>query len=214
MKYESNMLIADKNAKSIFRIPVMWSVFDLVDVQANSLEEALNAARENASDIPLGTEPEYLDDSYEIIADTVYDCTDYQRGVFCIRYGNVVPLSECKNSMLLDSGTNIISAVFGQKCGKDIFVRLNVCGNVKVNYKGDTYRYPSTFPEGLREMIHINPNTWDTLPDIEVVDQNWFEYQIVCGDIEDSIVCEKDVSQMTISELLADMQKLAEFVCK
>ena len=49
-----------------FKIPVRWTVWDEVEIPANSLEEALKYFLKHQDEIPLGTEPEYLDGSYEL----------------------------------------------------------------------------------------------------------------------------------------------------
>ena len=49
-----------------FYIPVEWSVWDKVTIKAYSLEEAVRILKEHIEDIPLGTEPEYIDGSYHI----------------------------------------------------------------------------------------------------------------------------------------------------
>ncbi len=65
--------------KKEFKIPVTWSVFDTVKVQADSLEEAYNYVAENLDEIPLGDEPNYIDGSYEISAAGPEECLIYQR---------------------------------------------------------------------------------------------------------------------------------------
>ena len=49
-----------------FKIPVRWTVWDEVEIPANSLEEALKYFLKYQDEIPLGTEPKYLDGSYEL----------------------------------------------------------------------------------------------------------------------------------------------------
>lgn len=49
-----------------YKIPVRWTVWDEVEIEANSLEEALKYFLKNQDKIPLGTTPKYLDDSYEL----------------------------------------------------------------------------------------------------------------------------------------------------
>lgn len=49
-----------------FSIPVTWEVWDKVEVEAETLEDAVRYVRENIDEIPLGTEPEYIDGSYKI----------------------------------------------------------------------------------------------------------------------------------------------------
>ena len=52
--------------KKKFSIPVTWEVWDRVEVEAETLEEAIKYVKENIDTIPLGTEPEYIDGSYKI----------------------------------------------------------------------------------------------------------------------------------------------------
>lgn len=49
-----------------FSIPVVWQVWDKVIVEAETIEDAIHYIKENIDDIPLGTEPEYIDNSYRI----------------------------------------------------------------------------------------------------------------------------------------------------
>lgn len=49
-----------------FSIPVTWEVWDKVEVEAETLEEAIQYVKDNIDTIPLGTEPEYIDGSYKI----------------------------------------------------------------------------------------------------------------------------------------------------
>jgi hypothetical protein len=56
-------------AKQTYLIPVEWAVFDRIEVEANSFEEAVAWTLENLDEIPLGTEPTYIDGSYKITGD-------------------------------------------------------------------------------------------------------------------------------------------------
>jgi len=49
-----------------FSIPVTWEVWDKIDVNAYSIEEAIKYVKDNIDTIPLGTEPEYIDGSYKM----------------------------------------------------------------------------------------------------------------------------------------------------
>ena len=49
-----------------FSIPVTWEVWDKVEVEAETIEEAIQYVKDNLDTIPLGTEPEYIDGSYKI----------------------------------------------------------------------------------------------------------------------------------------------------
>ena len=48
-----------------FQIPVEWTVWDKVEVEANTLEEAVQYVKDHMEGIPLGTEPNYIDGSYK-----------------------------------------------------------------------------------------------------------------------------------------------------
>lgn len=69
-------LYGNKNGKKVFRIPVEWVVYDVVDIKADSIEEAVKFFVEHLDDIPLGTEPSYVEGTYKITGvceDSIYD---------------------------------------------------------------------------------------------------------------------------------------------
>ena len=49
-----------------FSIPVTWEVWDKIEVEAETIEEAIQYVKDNLDTIPLGSEPEYVDGSYKI----------------------------------------------------------------------------------------------------------------------------------------------------
>lgn len=49
-----------------YYIPVTWQVWDKVKIEAKSLKEAIKYFKEHIDEIPLGTEPEYIDGSFQI----------------------------------------------------------------------------------------------------------------------------------------------------
>lgn len=51
------------------KLPVTWEVCGLVEVEANSIEEAIEYFNQNASDIELPENPEYVDGSFVLIDD-------------------------------------------------------------------------------------------------------------------------------------------------
>ena len=55
-----------EHRKKKFFIPVTWQVWDKVEVKADSIEEAVEWLKENIDLVPIGIEPEYVDDSYRI----------------------------------------------------------------------------------------------------------------------------------------------------
>ena len=67
--------VANPTAKKGFLIPVSWQVSDFVRVQADTLEDAYQWINEHIDEIPLGTEPEYIEASYE--TGTFEECEIY-----------------------------------------------------------------------------------------------------------------------------------------
>lgn len=49
-----------------YYIPVTWQVWDKVEIEAKSLKEAIKYFKEHVDEIPLGTEPEYIDGTFQI----------------------------------------------------------------------------------------------------------------------------------------------------
>lgn len=47
-----------------FKIPVEWSVFGVVEIEADSMEEAVDKFDKTINDIPLPYQSEYIDDSF------------------------------------------------------------------------------------------------------------------------------------------------------
>ena len=51
--------------KQIFKIPVEWAVYETLEIEAETLEEAVKYVEDNLEEIPLG-EGDYIDGSYKI----------------------------------------------------------------------------------------------------------------------------------------------------
>ena len=49
-----------------FSIPVTWEVWDKVEIEAETIEKALAIFEATKDEIPLGTDPEYIDGTYRI----------------------------------------------------------------------------------------------------------------------------------------------------
>lgn len=49
-----------------WKIPVTWQVYGYVNIEANTLAEALEIARDEHGVIPLPTGPEYIDRSWDL----------------------------------------------------------------------------------------------------------------------------------------------------
>ena len=52
--------------KKTWKIPVTWSVCSTVEVEADTLEEAMEIAEDKNGDIPLPVFPDYVDGSWEL----------------------------------------------------------------------------------------------------------------------------------------------------
>lgn len=59
-------VMAKKNGKYGFKIPISWMVSDYITVQADTFEEALKYCDDNFDELPLGDDPQYIDGSYDI----------------------------------------------------------------------------------------------------------------------------------------------------
>lgn len=66
MIHAGQTVVANPNGKKGFLIPVSWMVSDFVRVQADTLDEAIDWMLKHHDEVPLGTEPEYIDASYEV----------------------------------------------------------------------------------------------------------------------------------------------------
>lgn len=60
-----------------FKIPVEYKVWGTVEVEAETMEEALEYARNNIDTLELPDEPEYVDDSYVIAVEDVEELKNY-----------------------------------------------------------------------------------------------------------------------------------------
>ena len=216
---------ADKNATSEFMVPVTWQVFDKVCVQAASLQEAIDYVKLNADEIPLGSDPSYVSESYEIAEESIDDMLIYQPAneMLCLDFWCNKNMNQFTDSMLFDSfqetGEVIASGTF-RKGGKELKIRLVVNGEVSVKFKEEVYRNPSEFPEELYRHIKENPNQWaycelsEEEPDgsdngIYVYNNNWFEY-LLYPDGE-GVVYEEDLAVATEKDILQDMTEIAKF---
>lgn len=52
-----------------FKIPVTWEEYGYVEIEANSIEEALEYANKNIDELPLPDDNHYVDGSYVIEQD-------------------------------------------------------------------------------------------------------------------------------------------------
>lgn len=140
-----------------------------------------------------------------------------------------IDMKEIKNSMQIDSGTTIATMQT-----KDCYMSIEVVGKVKVFFNpntneeptaGDCYRYPSEFPQELKDLISGNAaiyqrdgNTqetgcpWDCDDRVYVDNSNWFElfYGKTPDDPVPSSEC-VDIEGYTPGQLLDLFMEFKEF---
>lgn len=61
-----------------WKIPVTWEVYATIEVEAKTLEEAMEIARDDESIIPCPTDNDYADGSWRITTDDVEEMKMYQ----------------------------------------------------------------------------------------------------------------------------------------
>lgn len=71
------------SADGLYTIPVSWEVYATVTIDgAKNLADAYRIAQEYIDELPLATDPEYIDGSYKIEVqndDELLDAQDYYR---------------------------------------------------------------------------------------------------------------------------------------
>lgn len=148
-------------------------------------------------------------DFFNISTDALKDYPDIK----CVDFGCDNDLAQYTESMLFDSHTGIAFAKF--VCGdKKLIVSLEVNGYVDVEYKDESYKYPSDFPNELRELIKKEPYGWQDNEDVEVIENNWFEYLYGFDCLMNGDVLESDVSDMTPQQIFNEMAQIAIYEFK
>lgn len=72
------------------------------------------------------------------------------------------------DSLLMESGIEIASATIGKNK-----YSIRVCGEVRILWKDEVYKYLDDFPDDLVEAIRNH--TLDSNPDAEIGNNNWYE---------------------------------------
>lgn len=170
---------------------------------------------------------------------TVANASEKQDVVFS-DYTIEKPLSECIESMLIDSDTVIAAITAKSETGLTVELTLEVRGCVSVTYKGQVYNKPSEFPEELRQWILKNYTQaidiadmtdeqldaaaeacgidTDEEDEVYVTLNNWFEYIYEITDADgdticnDGILCEDELHTMTDEQLRSEMEEVARQV--
>jgi hypothetical protein len=120
------------------------------------------------------------------------------------------------DSMLFDSD-HVIATMVCEDNGCKITVDLMTRGDVDIYYKGNRYRRACEFPKSLKKLIETD-SEWFNNEDVEIVDNNWFEYIYdVVGDgvsYSDGIMFEDDLSTYTVEQLKEDMMQIYNYVAR
>ena len=57
--------------KKTWKVPVTWEVCGEVDIEANSLEEAVEIFKEKMDEVPLPSESYYIDGSFRLTSENL-----------------------------------------------------------------------------------------------------------------------------------------------
>lgn len=62
-----------------FKVPVTWEVYATIEVEAETLEEAMKIAKDEDGEIPLPTQTEYVDGSWRVNVDSPEELALYNQ---------------------------------------------------------------------------------------------------------------------------------------
>lgn len=62
-----------------FKVPVTWEVYATIEVEAETLEEAMKIAEDEDGEIPLPTQTEYVDGSWRVNVDSLEELALYNQ---------------------------------------------------------------------------------------------------------------------------------------
>ncbi len=126
-------------------------------------------------------------------------------------------ISDIPDSILLSSG-QVIAEYDNED--NDLHMSLEVCGEVRVSYKGEIYRGVDEFPKELIERIKNDPNYWDIYAhsgeendnefgDIYVGNNNWFELFVSDSNgVFDSFLVDcENYTEKDIKEMFLEAEK-------
>lgn len=104
-------------------------------------------------------------------------------------------MTKVEDSLLFDSGTTIATLTTPE--GKELAIEVR--GEVRVEYDGTFYRYPTEFPEALKEMIA--DGSFRDSEEVIIHDGNWFEACYKYDEEYDTV----DIEGCTPTEIYAIM---------
>lgn len=131
--------------------------------------------------------------------------------ITCTAFRCIDDFSPYTDSMLFDSHSVELAYAKFQRGDKNIIIDLDIQGHVGVIYKGCKYKQPSQFPPELVNLIKQNPNQWMNHADVEVCENNWFEF--LFGAEQDGVsqgfIYEEDLSKATPQSIYEKMVDIA-----
>lgn len=93
-----------------FKISVEYNMYGTVDVEAESLEEALKYAKENIDDLPLPDNSEYIDGSYKVDEESTRMINDFNKNTGYIK-AEPKPLSD---EEIAENAINCMEKIWGK----------------------------------------------------------------------------------------------------
>lgn len=159
--YGSNGLLNNADKSAVFLGENTTDLFYSLN-RAKTPEEAVKILKNN------GIKPEKITEALSLLTGEPYE----------FRMDPDEDLTGIKDSMQIDSGTVIATLKTGNS-----YLSLEVRGEVKVWFNpdkegkpedGEYYRYPSEFPQELKDLIAENRD-WDLDSRVYVSENNWFE---------------------------------------
>lgn len=121
------------------------------------------------------------------------------------------PLADCKDSMLFDSGTDIVSL---EDKNQEYCLRVTVLGETCIRFKDQIYRFASDFPQELVDMIESGEIYSESNTAAEVLSSNWYSAGFFYnGAFIDDIIYDRNISELLEVELIEDLRSIAvEFI--
>jgi len=95
------------------------------------------------------------------------------------------------DSMTVDSGYEFLSATLRDKDGQEYKITIKAQGDVRVDYKGERFRYFTDMPDELQRIFLNGSSRYH--PDVTIHNNNWWEVFMYKGDVlVDSFVFDSD----------------------
>ena len=174
--------------------------------QAIKLASSIDDPEEKWSS-ELGPGREIYDNPYDLLCDIcMYPWQDTDD---ISKFRLYVDTSDIVDTLQLDSDTEICAYYDNNKgISSSVFIK----GEVRVTYKGETYKTPSEFPEELKKLIKKD-REWENNDDVYVSENNWAELYVYdeADEILDSEII--DIEKLSPTKLYVEVvEKTMEIV--